>query len=171
MIILLGLILIVVVFFTVFFGAPYVPTKIRDVRIAFNDICKLTPKDVVLDLGSGDGKVLREVSRRGAKAVGYELHPILVGITKLLSRHDKNVQVKLGNFWHMTFPSNTTVVYLFGDSRDILRMTKKIESEALRLKRELRVLSYGFELPGHTIAKSAGAHNLYVFQPLHYKKA
>lgn len=171
MAILFGLVLVVAVFFTVFFGAPYVPAKIRDVRMAFDDICKLTARDTVLDLGSGDGKVLREASRRGAKAVGYELHPGLVAVAKFLSRNDKNVQVKLGNFWHMSFPNDTTVVYLFGDSRDIVRMTKKIEAESVRLKRKLRVLSYGFELPGYAALKKAGAHNLYVIQPLHSKKA
>jgi SAM-dependent methyltransferase len=124
----------------------------------------------VLDLGSGDGKVLRAASRRGAKAVGYELHPLLVGITKLLSRGDKNVAVHWGNFWNVPFPDNTTVVYMFGDGRDIERFTKKIEAEASRLHRQLHVISYGFVLPRHTCIKQLGAHNLYAVRPLHSKK-
>ena len=58
---------IIALFFTVFFGAPYVPAKLRDVQQAFDELRPVTKHDVVLDLGSGDGKVLREVSRRGAK--------------------------------------------------------------------------------------------------------
>ena len=68
--------LVVLVGISVFFGAPYVPSIRRDVRRLFDTEISLQPHDVVLDIGSGDGLVLREVSRRGAKAIGYEIHPL-----------------------------------------------------------------------------------------------
>lgn len=156
-------------FFTVFFGAPYVPAKGNDIKKAFDDLRPITSGDVVLDLGSGDGKVLREVSRRGGRAVGYELHPVLVAISKWMSRGDARVSVKLGNFWSMAFPDDTTTVYLFGDSRDIAKLASMIQREASRLNRPIDVLSYGFELPGHTKIGEAGAHNLYRVAPLQHQ--
>lgn len=166
-----ALVAIIALFFTVFFGAPYVPAKLRDVQRAFDELRPVTKHDVVLDLGSGDGKVLREVSRRGAKGIGYELHPLLVVVTKLLSLHDENVTVRWGNLWRLPFPDDVTVVYLFGDGRDIARMTAKIEAESLRLGRSLDVISYGFSLPGHECIDQAGAHNFYRVAPLQNKKA
>ena len=163
--------IILLLFFTVFFGAPYVPAKMKDVKRAFEDLYEISYDDTFLDLGSGDGRVLREVSTRGGKAVGYELHPLLVAISRWLSRGDKNVHVLQGNFWKMPFPYDTTTVYLFGDGRDIGKMTKLIESQAVRLGRPLNVLSYGFELPHHTPVKKSGAHLLYVIEPLQPRKA
>lgn len=64
-----------------FFGAPYIPTLRRDVRRMFDELAPISKSDVVLDLGSGDGVVLREITKRGAKAVGYELHPFFVGVS------------------------------------------------------------------------------------------
>ncbi len=162
---------ILILFFTVFFGAPYVPAKMHDIKQAFEDLYELSYDDTVLDLGSGDGRVLREVSRRGGKAVGYEMHPILVAVSRWLSRKDANVKIVQGNFWKLPFPPDTTAVYLFGDGRDIKKMTKLIEREATRLIRPLQVVSYGFELPHHTPVKKSGAHLLYTIHPLQQPKA
>ena len=166
---LVAVIVIVALFFTVFFGAPYVPARMKDLRQALDDLYELSFDDTVLDLGSGDGRVLREAARRGATAVGYELHPLLVGISRWLSRRHTSVTIRHGNYLHMKFPDATTVVYVFGDSRDIKKITRLIEREATRLQRELRVISYGFALPGYTRIKEAGAHNLYRVAPLQVK--
>jgi outer membrane protein assembly factor BamB len=58
--------------------AIYVPTP-PDVVERMLDAAKLTPCDVVYDLGSGDGRILVAAARKyGAKAVGYEIDPQLV---------------------------------------------------------------------------------------------
>lgn len=164
--------LVIIAFgFVVFFGAPYVPSRRRHLEKAFDTLYKLGPSDVLLDLGAGDGVVLREAARRGAHAVGYELNPILVWISRWLSRRYPRVTVKLANIWRTPFPGDTTVVYLFGDARDIVRLTRRIEHETLRLKRPLHVMSYGFELPGHRAVATIGAYHLYVIKPLQAKKA
>jgi len=152
--------------FVVFFGAPYVPVRRRDVKKAFDELYQLSPSDVLVDLGSGDGRVLREASKRGAKAVGVELNPILVAISRWLSRGDKNVSVRLSNLKRETFPDDTTIIYLFATSRDSGPFAKKIEREATRLERKLYVLSYGFSLPGYEPAKQNDLHLLYEINPL-----
>lgn len=152
--------------FVAFTGAPYVPSKRRDVRVAFTELYKLSQHDVLVDIGSGDGIVLREASRCGATAIGYEIHPLLVAISRFLSRHDSLVHVKLANFWREEMPDTTTVVYTFGDARDITKMYKKVQSEASRLGRPLQFITYGFDVPGVSASRVAGAHYLYVVKPL-----
>ena len=152
--------------FVAFTGAPYVPSKRRDVAKAFDELYPLTNKDLLVDIGSGDGIVLRMAARCGAKAVGYEIHPVLVLVSRLLSRGDENVRVKLANFWRVPLPDDTTVVYTFGDARDIAKMYARVQAEASRLGRELAFISYAFTIMGVKPAKTAGAHHLYEVKPL-----
>lgn len=153
--------------FVVLFGAPYVPTKPKELRLAFTKLYKLGKNDMVVDIGSGDGIVLRAASRCGARAVGYEINPILVAISRFLSRRDDNVAVQLANVWSAKFPADTTVVYVFGESRDIKKIARLVQKEANRLNRELVLISYGFELPGQKAHKKHGAHFMYKISPLH----
>lgn len=163
--------IIVIVFgFVVFFGAPYVPSRRRHLQKAFDELYQLTQKDTLLDLGAGDGVVLREAARRGSRAIGYELNPILVWIARWLSRKYPTIEVRIANIWRMPFPDDTTIVYVFGDARDIKQLTRRIESEAKRLKRSLYAMSYGFELPGHTTLRRTGVHHLYKIDALQRKK-
>lgn len=157
--------------FVAFRGAPYVPTKKRDLMQAFDELYPLGEHDMLIDIGSGDGVVLREAARRGARAVGYELNPLLVLISRFLSRSQPGVTVHLADFWNVRLPKGATVVYTFGESRDIVRMAAKVESEATRLGRPLMFISYGFLVPGRVPLRKAGAHYLYRVEPLQGKKA
>ena len=151
-------------------GAPYVPSKRREVRQAFTELYPLGRDDLVVDIGSGDGIVLREAVRRGARAMGYELNPVLVLISRWLSRHEADVTVRLADFWFVSLPPDTTVVYTFGESRDIARMAKKVANEATRLNKPLVFISYGFMVPGQQPHKQLGAYHLYQYAPLHIEK-
>lgn len=159
---------IVAVGFVVFTGAPYVPSKPSEVRRALTDLYPLNKKDVLVDIGSGDGIVLRIASGLGVgRAVGYEIHPVLVLVSRLWSRNDARVETRLANFWRKNLPDDTTVVYTFGDSRDIRKMYARVESEATRLGRTLAFVTYGFEVPGLQPNKTVGAHHLYKVKALH----
>ncbi|MBP6038157.1 MAG: hypothetical protein KA604_02350 [Candidatus Saccharimonas sp.] len=147
-------------------GAPYVPSKRRELERAFRTLYKLTPDDTLVDIGAGDGIVLRVASRHGARAIGYEINPLLVLIARWLSRDDKRVSVHLANFWHVKLPAGTTIVYTFGEGRDIGRMYNYVEREASRLNKPLTFMSYGFEVPGKTYHTAAHAYYLYRVVPL-----
>lgn len=157
----------IIVGFSAFTGAPYLPSHRRDVARAFDELYPLSSSDVLLDIGSGDGVVLRQASKRGARAIGYEIHPLLVLISRWLSRGDSRVSVRLANFWHTDLPNDTTVVYLFGDSRDITRMVIYLQQQASRMGRSFKLISYGFQASGCEKIKSVGAHTLYRINPLH----
>lgn len=157
---------IVLVGFVAFTGAPYVPSKRSDLRRAFTELYPLSDRDVLVDIGSGDGVVLREASRCGARAVGYEIHPILVWLSRWLSRHDKRVDVCAVNFWKTPLPSDVTVVYTFGEDRDIGRMYTYVQAQATELNHNIMFISYAFEVAGVSAAKTVGAHHLYEIRPL-----
>ena len=46
------------------------------------DMAKLTPKDYLIDLGSGDGRTVIAAAKRGAMAMGIEYNPDLVALSK-----------------------------------------------------------------------------------------
>ncbi|HME63215.1 MAG TPA: class I SAM-dependent methyltransferase [Candidatus Binatia bacterium] len=46
------------------------------------DLAKVTPKDYVIDLGSGDGRTVITAAKRGAKALGIEYNPEMVELSK-----------------------------------------------------------------------------------------
>jgi SAM-dependent methyltransferase len=67
--------------------APYVGLPGKDViwlpaeLVMVNkmlDLAKLTPSDVVMDLGSGDGRTVIGAAKRGARGIGVEFNPDLV---------------------------------------------------------------------------------------------
>ncbi len=58
-------------------GAVYYPTTDNSVKEMLK-ISHLTSKDTLIDLGSGDGRILIAAANLGAKAIGYEINPFLV---------------------------------------------------------------------------------------------
>lgn len=165
-------IIVLLLGFVVFFGAPYVPSKRRELERALDELYPAGKNDLLVDVGSGDGIVLREAAKRGAQAVGYELNPIFVAISWWLSRQYKGVRVRLGNMWQVKFPPETTVVYAFAVSRDSARLARKVQAEATRLDRPLLLITYGVALPGQEPKRRLGAHALYEFTPhgMNFKK-
>src|SRR5262245_30716417 len=46
------------------------------------DMAKVTPKDYVIDLGSGDGRTVITAAKRGVRALGIEYNPEMVELSK-----------------------------------------------------------------------------------------
>lgn len=157
--------------FTAFFGAPYVPSKRRELRQAFNTLYPLGAQDTLVDLGSGDGVVLRVARQFGATAVGYELSPPLAWLSKVLARGDKQQVIINKSYWHADFPKQTTVVYAFSDSRDIKKLHSLVERQADKLDRTLVFITYGFKAPHKQPTKTHGAYFLYSVTPCGKGKA
>lgn len=152
--------------FVVFWGAPYVPSKSREAHHALTKLRPLTSDDLLVDIGSGDGIILRIAAAQGARAVGYELNPVLVLISKFLCRQYPGVQTRTANFYLVTLPADTTVVYTFGDSRDITKMAKYVQTQATKLGHSIDFVSFAFTVPGLKPVKQSPTHHLYRFDPL-----
>jgi hypothetical protein len=56
---------------------PYVPTP-RPVVAAMLDLAELSPSDYLIDLGSGDGRIVVAAAQRGARALGVDIDPARV---------------------------------------------------------------------------------------------
>lgn len=149
--------------FVVAFGAPYLPSLRGEVRKAFTTLYPLKKDDVVIDLGSGDGVVLLEATRRGAHGYGYELNPALVLLSRLRLRG--RAKIHLANMWKIELPPDTTLVYVFSVSRDVSRLATFLENEATRLKRPLMVMIFGAGLPDRKPKATLKAHSLYEIKP------
>ena len=164
-------VLVVLFGFVVVFGAPYVPSHTSEVRRAFRHLYPVSAHDVIVDFGAGDGRVLREARRRGATAVGYELNPLLVGLARLLSASDNKATIVMANFWQTDLPHSTTLVYMFGVSRDASRLARKLQREANRLERPIVLMTYGPSLGDMKHTKTYRGHHLYEFTPLQQREA
>src|SRR3954469_7844563 len=46
------------------------------------DMAKVTPKDFLMDLGSGDGRTVIAAAKRGLRAVGIEYNPDMVELSR-----------------------------------------------------------------------------------------
>ena len=163
-------ILVIIFGFVVFFGAPYVPSHKKYVKRAF-DHFGLNADDTLVDIGSGDGIILRIASRYGARAVGYEINPVLVFISRFLSAADARVKVYLQNAWTATLPEETTIVYAFAVNRDEKKLTSLLQREADRLQKPLKLICYASPFRRLKATETFEAYHLYVFRPLQSKKA
>lgn len=158
---------IIVIFFGIFAftGAPYVPSHKQEVELLFKELYPLSPKEHVVDLGSGDGIVLKIAAKNGAKATGVELNPLLAFLSRLRLRKYKKATVVCQSFYSFRFPKDTTLVYLFGLDRDFARIEAKVQNEANRLNKTLYFVSYGFQSPSMKPEKSYRAYFLYKVTP------
>lgn len=65
--------------------APYVSTPEADVQQML-DMAEVGPGDYLIDLGSGDGRIVIAAARRGVRAHGVELEPELVELARRRAR-------------------------------------------------------------------------------------
>lgn len=115
-----------------FSAAPWVRTDTRDIRRAMN-LLKLTPKDVFYDIGSGDGSILIEAAKSGAKCIGFEiaLLPYCISLVRrVFSPHRKNISIQYRNFWNQNF-REATAMYIWLTPPPMPKLKKKIDEECL----------------------------------------
>lgn len=162
-----GLILFACFLLIVLRGAPFVPTRARDIEAIFS-LYRFRPGDVLIDLGSGDGRVLAAAARRGVAAIGYELNPFLVWYSRLKLRGQPNVFVRLEDFWLSKLPEHTAVVFVFLAGPFMRKLDHKLTAEASRLGHDIILVSYGMKLPGKEPEAVQGSMLVYRY---HAKKA
>ena len=131
--------------FTVFFGAPFIPTPMSIIKELIQ-IAKISKDDVVADLGSGDGRMLICAARHGAIAKGWEINPLLVLWTCLAARRnrvEKSVTVYLQNY-HKADLADATVIFLYGFSPHMPKLEQKLRKD---LRKGTKIISYKFTFP------------------------
>jgi len=108
------------------------------------DMAKVTPKDFVMDLGSGDGRTVITAAKRGVRAMGIEYNPDMVELSKRNAQKegvtDRASFVKADLF--ETDFSKATVITMFLLPDINIRLRPKI----LDLKPGTRIVSNSFTM-------------------------
>jgi 16S rRNA A1518/A1519 N6-dimethyltransferase RsmA/KsgA/DIM1 with predicted DNA glycosylase/AP lyase activity len=129
-------------------GAIYYPTTDPSVNQMLK-LAKLTSKDTLIDIGSGDGRILIAAARLGAKTIGYEINPFLVQKSRHLinkAKLDKLATVHWKSFWKADFRKTTVVtVYLFPHLMN--RLHQLIQKKA---KHPIRIVTNTYPFPNLT---------------------
>ena len=169
--VLLIIIVVIVLIFgiTAFTGAPFVPSKKREIEDAFKKLYPLSKKDFLIDLGSGNGKVLEIASKFGSRSLGLEINPFLIIYSKIRLRGNKLANVKSADFFHFKFPDETTVIYVFGVERDSARIIRAVQRQANRLHKTLYVVSYAMRVKNMKPIKSHDAYYLFEIKEEQWK--
>lgn len=126
-------------------GALYIPTDPKMVEDML-DVANLKPGDRVVDIGSGDGRLVIAAARRGIEAKGYEINPLLVWIAgKKIQKSglEKLASVEWKDFWRADL-SSYSVVTVFGIGHIMKRLERKLTRE---LKPGSRVVCNLFAMP------------------------
>ena len=108
------------------------------------DMAKVTPKDFVIDLGSGDGRTVITAAKRGAKAHGIEYNPDMVELATKRAKEagvsDKATFAK-ADIFESDF-SQASVITLFL----LPQLNLKLRPQILALKPGTRVVSNSFTM-------------------------
>ncbi len=108
------------------------------------DMAKVTPKDYVIDLGSGDGRTVITAAKRGARALGIEYNPEMVELSKRNASKegvsDKATFIK-ADLFESDF-SQATVITMFLLPSINIQLRPKI----LDLKPGTRIVSNSFDM-------------------------
>lgn len=136
--------LILIFGLVVFVGAPYLPTLTPNVKDAIK-LTGLKKGQTLLELGSGDGRVLLAAAKQGIHSVGYELNPLLVLWSRFITwRYRKLVVVKWGNYWLANWPK-TDAIYVFL----LQKYMKKLDNKIVQTYpgQNIKLVSLAFTIP------------------------
>lgn len=140
-------------------GAPWVPTRSQHVEQIIKD-SGLQKGELFIELGCGDGRLVVAAARAGARAIGYEVNPVMWLISWLRTlRYRKLVSVKYHSFWGANL-SQADVVMTFLMPRRMEQLYAKLQAE---LKPKARFVSYIFELPHKKPIKTGAQWFVYRF--------
>jgi SAM-dependent methyltransferase len=102
------------------------------------DMAAVTSSDVVMDLGSGDGRNIIAAARRGARAIGVEFNPDMVKLSQKMAREagvgDKATFIEGDMFEADISGATVLALFLLPDNLD------KLRDKFLRLRPGTRIV-------------------------------
>ena len=131
---------------TVDLDTPFVTTPTNVVNTML-DVAKVGPGDSLIDLGSGDGRIVIEAAKRGANAVGIEIDPVLVERSRALANRDgveARARFVAQDLFDTDFSrADVVTMYLLPD------VNAKLSPKLLALLRPgARIVSHDYDLGG-----------------------
>ncbi|MBU0978263.1 class I SAM-dependent methyltransferase [Patescibacteria group bacterium] len=147
---------------SLFGGAYFAGTSRERLKQVFK-LANLKLVDKLLDLGSGDGRIVSAAAQAWVKATGVEINPYYVWLSRQRIKHLKLTQkakiVRIDLWQFDTSPYSVVVVYGIGYMME--RLKKKLERE---LKPGSRIISVYFPIPGWQAVKELGDVKLYIIE-------
>lgn len=132
--------------------APYAATD-DAVAEAMLDLARVGPRDHVVDLGSGDGRIVIAAARRGASGLGVDIDGALVEIARRNAAHERlgdRVQFVQQDLFETDLAQATVVtLYLFP------AIMGRVAGKLATLAPGTRVVSHDFPLPGWRVDRVA----------------
>jgi precorrin-6B methylase 2 len=129
----------------------WVPTSPELVKKML-DMANVTPQDFVIDLGSGDGRIVIDAARRGARSLGVEYNPDMVELSRRNAAEagvaDRATFVQ-GDMFEADI-SKASVMALFLTGSNMLRLRPRF----LDLTPGTRIVSNTFGIEGWTPDKT-----------------
>ncbi|KAG8178652.1 hypothetical protein JTE90_028709 [Oedothorax gibbosus] len=132
---------------------PYVPATDNQIKnvVAFLK----TRKGNVIDLGSGDGRIVMSAAKLGFNAIGVELNPWLVIYSKLKALHlglNRKAAFKRQDIWKTELKEYENVV-IFGVEQMMPQLEVKLKQE---LAEDACVIACRFPLPNWKEVATSG---------------
>jgi hypothetical protein len=157
---LVGFFIILAFALVVFFGPPYLPTFRRQINVAL-DLLDLKEGETLLELGSGDGRVMRAAAARGLRVVGIELNPLLVAVSYVVTwRYRSQVRIILGSYWGKPWP-RADGIFTFMLPHYMTRLDERIEKWR---PKALRLVSFAFVIPNKEVKEQRDNVLLYEYK-------
>lgn len=119
------------------------------------DMAGVTPRDFVMDLGSGDGRNVIAAAKRGARALGVEYNPDMVELSKRSAAKEgvaEKAAFVQGDMYEADI-SKATVLALFLLTENLNKLVPKF----LDMKPGARIVVNGFEIDGWTADETGKA--------------
>ena len=108
------------------------------------DIATVTADDVVMDLGSGDGRTVIGAAKRGARGIGVEFNPDMVALSRRNAEHEgvtDRVSFEQGDLFEADL-TRVTVITLFL----LPSINEKLRPKLLDLRPGTRIVSNTFTM-------------------------
>ncbi len=108
------------------------------------DMGKVTPQDYVVDLGSGDGRLVITAAKRGARALGIEYNPDMVELSKRNATREgvtDKAQFIHADIFESDFSQATVITMFLLESLNL-----KLRPQILNFKPGTRVVSNTFRM-------------------------
>jgi ribosomal protein L11 methylase PrmA len=123
----------------------YVPTE-KNLVEKVVELSGVRSGEKMIDLGSGDGRLLIAFAKRGATAIGYEINPFLVMLSRIKAKQSgvgDRIKVIRRNLWKGDISEADIVAIYLIDFR-MPALENKLKKE---LKPGSRIVSVGFQFP------------------------
>ena len=154
-----------------FVGAPYLPSSRTAFRSVLEHVPDLQREGVkMVDIGSGDGRLVLEASKRGMAAMGIELNPWLVFVSRIKMRiAGSKAPIMCMNAWKSgptleKFQPDLLTFYGRPGQGVMARFGSLAEELSDRTGKELIVASNKFPIPGWNVRLIAHVEDFFIYK-------